>query len=130
MNDPIADMLTRIRNALQAGHGRVEMPHSGLKLAMVQILKREGYVGDVEVLERGPKRTIRVALRYDGEGRPFISGLAMISRPGKRVYAGHREIPPIMGGLGLSIVSTSRGVMSGIEARRARMGGEILCKVW
>ncbi len=130
MNDPIADMLTRIRNAVNRCHPRVELPHSRLKLEMAKILSKEGYVGGVEVLENGPKKTIRIGLRYDEEGRAYLSGLTMISRPGKRVYSGHLDIPSVMGGLGINIVSTSRGVMSGHEARKAHVGGEILCRIW
>ncbi len=130
MNDPIADMLTRIRNAVIAGHRRVDIPVSKMKLAMAEILKREGYVSDVETVQKGKFPAIRVTLRYDDEGRSFISGLAMVSRPGKRVYAGHDGIPSVLGGIGLSIVSTSRGLMSGREARTAGVGGEIVCNVW
>jgi small subunit ribosomal protein S8 len=130
MNDPIADMLTRIRNAVIAGHPRVDMPHSKMKLAMAEILKREGYVSDVETIQKGRFPSLRVTLRYDEDGQAFISGLSMVSRPGKRVYAGHAEIPMVMGGLGVSIVSTSRGLMSGRQARKAGVGGEIICSVW
>ena len=130
MNDPIADMLTRIRNAVRAGHPRVEIPRSGLKVAIAQILKREGYIGDVAEVEKGRFKAIRITLRYDEEGQAFLSGLEMVSRPGKRVYTGHEQIPLVMGGLGLSILSTPRGLMSGREARKARVGGEILCNVW
>jgi small subunit ribosomal protein S8 len=130
MNDPIADMLTRIRNAVIAGHPRVDMPHSKMKLAMAEILKREGYVSDVETIQKGRFPSLRVTLRYDEDGQAFISGLSMVSRPGKRVYAGHAEIPKVMGDLGVSIVSTSRGLMSGRQARKAGVGGEIICSVW
>ena|SRR5437899_11508357 len=130
MNDPIADMLTRIRNAVRARHPRVEIPHSGLKLAIARILARERYVGEVAEVEKGRFKAIRVTLRYDDEGTPFLSGIAMVSRPGKRVYTGHAEIPLVMGGLGLSILSTPRGLMSTREARKAGVGGEVLCNVW
>ena len=130
MNDPIADMLTRIRNAVRAGHPRVEIPHSSLKLAIATVLKKEGYVGDVVEVPKGRFKAIRVGLRYDEEGASYLSGVSMVSRPGKRVYSGHQEIPPVMGGLGLSIVSTPKGVMSGRDARKAGVGGEILCHVW
>jgi len=130
MNDPIADMLTRIRNAARARHPRVEIPHSRLKLAIARILARERYIGDVAEVEKGRFKAIRILLRYDEEGAPFLSGIAMVSRPGKRVYAGHAEIPAVMGGLGVSILSTPRGLMSAREARKARVGGEILCNVW
>lgn len=130
MNDPIADMLTRIRNAVRAGYTRVDIPYSRLKLSMANILKAEGYIVDATVLEKGKFKTIRVSLRYDQEGRGFITGLARISRPGRRVYRGHEEIPRILGGLGLTIVSTPRGLMSGRDARKNRVGGEILCSIW
>ena len=130
MVDPIADMLTRIRNGVRASHPRVDIPHSGLKLGIAEILKREGYIGGVAVAEKGKFKVIRITLRYDEEGKAFISGLVMVSKPGRRIYAGHEEIPVVMGGLGLSIVSTPRGLMSAQEARKARVGGEILCSVW
>lgn len=130
MVDPIADMLTRVRNAVRAGHPRVEMPHSNHKMAIAQILKREGYVGEITEIEKGGFKAIRIILRYDDEGKGYLSGVTMISKPGKRVYAGCEEIPLVMGGLGVNILSTPRGVMSGGEARKARVGGEILCNVW
>ncbi len=130
MNDPIADMLTRIRNAVRARHPRVEIPHSQMKEAVARILQAEGYVGEVSVVPKGAFKAIRVALRYDDEGKAIISGLSMVSRPGRRIYAGHRDIPPVMGGLGLSILSTPRGLMSGQQARKAGVGGEIVCHVW
>jgi len=130
MVDPIADMLTRIRNAVSAGHTQVDIPHSRMKEAMAGILSREGYVGAVTVVEKGKFKALRIGLRYDEEGQPLISGLTMVSRPGKRIYSGYRDIPRVMGGLGLNIVSTPRGLMSGKEARKAQLGGEVLCDVW
>jgi len=130
MTDPIADMLTRIRNAVRAGHPRVEIPHSNMKMAIAAILKAEGYVGGVAVVEKGKFKSIRITLRYDEEGTPILSGIQMVSKPGRRIYAGSQEIPPVMGGLGLSIVSTPRGVLSGRDARKAGVGGEIVCHVW
>jgi len=130
MTDPIADMLTRIRNAVRARHPRTDIPHSTLKLAIANILKSEGYIGDVAVAEKGKFKVIRVSLRYDAEGAPFISGLAMVSKPGKRVYTGHKEVPLVMGGLGTSILSTPRGLMSGRQAKKSQVGGEILCNIW
>jgi small subunit ribosomal protein S8 len=130
MNDPISDMLTRIRNAVGARHARTDIPHSRVKLAIAEILKREGYIGDAVVVEKGGFKWIRVTLRYDAEGVPFVSGLERVSRPGKRVYSGHDDIPRVLGGLGLTIVSTPRGMMSGREARRGGVGGEVVCKVW
>ena len=130
MVDPIADMLTRVRNAVSAGHTRVDIPHSRMKEAMAGILSGEGYVGQVSVVEKGKFKVIRIALRYDEEGQALISGLIMVSRPGKRIYAGYRDIPRVMGGLGLNIVSTPRGLMTGRAARKAQVGGEVLCNVW
>lgn len=130
MNDPIADLLTRIRNAVRAGHTRLDVPNSKMKLGMAGILKREGYISNVEVVQKGKYPVIRITLRYDDEGRPLISGLTMVSRPGKRVYTGHGEIPRVLGGIGMNIVSTSRGLMTGREARKSRVGGEIVCNVW
>jgi len=130
MNDPIADMLTRIRNASSAGHKRVDMPHSRLKEAMAGILKSEGYVGDTTIVEKGKFRCLRIRLRYDDEGISFITGLSRVSRQGKRVYSGHKDIPRVMGGIGLSMRSTPRGLMSGRDARNSGGGGEILCSIW
>ena len=130
MTDPISDMLTRIRNAVRARHPRVEIPHSHMKMAIASILKAEGYVTGVAAVEKGKFRSIRITLRYDDEGSPVLSGIQMVSRPGRRIYAGSREIPPVMGGLGLSIVSTPKGVLSGRDARKAGVGGEIVCQVW
>ena len=130
MNDPIADMLTRIRNAVRSRHPRVDIPHSKLKVAVAGILRDEGYVAAVSTVEKDGFKVLRVMLRYDDEGEPLIGGLTMVSKPGRRIYAGYREIPAVMGGVGLSIVSTPRGLLSGREARRRRIGGEILCNVW
>src|SRR6266481_6164863 len=109
MTDPISDMLTRIRNAVRARHPRVEIPHSNMKLAIASV-------------EKGKFKSIRVTLRYDDEGTPILSGIQMVSRPGRRIYAGSGEIPPVMGGLGVSIVSTPKGVLSGRDARKAGVG--------
>lgn len=130
MTDPIADMLTRIRNAVRAHHPRVDIPHSRLKQALAGILRNEGYVADVGTVEKGGFKVLRITLRYDDEGDPLIVGLNMVSKPGRRIYAGYRDIPPVVGGVGLSIVSTPRGLLSGREARRRKIGGEILCNVW
>jgi small subunit ribosomal protein S8 len=130
INDPIADLLTRIRNAVRSRHPRLEVPNSALKSAIVKILVREGYLGDAEVVEKGKFKSLRITLRYDEEGEPFIAGISMVSRPGKRVYAGHSEIPQVMGGLGMSILSTPKGVLSARDAQKSRVGGEILCNVW
>lgn len=130
MTDPIADMLTRIRNASSAGHKRVDVPHSGIKEAMAGILKSEGFITDCKTVDKGGFRFLRVRLRYDEEGVSFITGLSRVSRPGKRVYTGHKEVPRVMGGLGLTILSTPRGLMSGRDARKNSVGGEILCSIW
>jgi len=131
MTDPIADMLTRIRNAVRARHPRVDIPHSHLKEGLANILRKEGFVDVVAVVR--PKEgfpLIRVALRYSPEGEPLISGLERVSRPGRRVYCSKDEIPPVLGGLGVSVLSTSRGLLSGEECRKVGVGGEILCNVW
>jgi len=131
MTDPIADMLTRIRNAVRARHPRVDIPHSRMKEGLANILRKEGFVDAVAVLR--PKEgfpLIRVALRYSPEGEPVISGVERVSRPGRRVYCSKDEIPPVLGGLGVAVLSTSRGLMSGDECRKIGVGGEILCNVW
>jgi small subunit ribosomal protein S8 len=130
MNDPISDLLTRIRNAVQARHARTDVPHSRLKLSIASILKAEGYISDVSEVEKGGFKMIRIRLRYDADGRSFVTGLQRVSRQGKRVYAGYREIPKVMGGLGMTIVSTPRGMMSGGQAKKAGVGGEVVCAVW
>jgi small subunit ribosomal protein S8 len=130
MNDPISDLLTRIRNAVRARHARTDMPHSRLKEAIAAILKEEGYLADVTTVEKAGFKTLRLRLRYDADGRPFVSGLERVSKPGKRVYTGHDAIPRVMGGIGLTIMSTPRGMMSGSRARKAGIGGEIVCSVW
>ena len=131
MTDPIADMLTRIRNAVRARHPRVEIPHSRMKEGLADILRKEGFVDAVAVLR--PKEgfpLIRIALRYSPEGEPLISGLERVSRPGRRVYCSKDEIPQVQGGLGVSVLSTSRGLMSGEDCRKTGVGGEILCNIW
>jgi small subunit ribosomal protein S8 len=132
--DPIADMLTRIRNGLMAGHAVVAMPSSKMKTAVAQILKDEGYVEKFEVAtENSPQGVLRVYLKYTGERRarrPVITGLERISRPGRRVYSGKKEIPRVLSGLGVTIVSTPKGVMTGARARKLGVGGEVICKVW
>jgi small subunit ribosomal protein S8 len=130
MTDPIADLLTRIRNAQRAHHPETEIPYSGVKAEIARVLKSEGYVDDVRTLEEGARQKLRVGLRYTEDGRPLLSGIERVSRPGRRVYAGADEIPPVLGGLGICILSTSQGVMSDREARRRRVGGELLCNVW
>src|SRR5262245_37397609 len=130
MNDPISDMLTRIRNAVRARHARTDVPHSRLKAAIAAILKEEGYLADVASVEKAGFKFLRLKLRYDADGRSFVTGLQRVSRPGKRVYTGHDAIPRVMGGIGLAIVSTPRGMMSGSRAKKAGIGGEVVCAVW
>lgn len=129
LSDPIADMLTRIRNGIRARHSRVEMPSSKLKVEVARILKEEGYISSFKVAEDGKKKTLRVVLRYDTEGESVISSLDRVSRPGRRVYASARQIPRVLGDLGVSILTTPRGVMTGKNARKAGVGGEVLCSV-
>lgn len=128
--DPISDLLNRLRNGLRAGHERVDLPASRLKEDVVRVLAEEGYVGSYRRVEEKGRFVLRVALKYDSEGEPVVSGLERVSRPGRRVYAGARQIPEVLGGLGISILSTSRGVVTGAQARESRLGGEILCNVW
>ena len=128
MTDPIADMLTRIRNAQTVGHVEVSMPCSKLKTAIAQVLKDEGYVEDFAVRENGPKRELRIGLKYYA-GRPVIERLERVSKPGLRVYKGRDDIPRVMNGLGVAILSTSRGVMTDRKARADGIGGEVLCIV-
>jgi len=132
-SDPIADLLTRIRNAIAVKHPNVAVPHSNIKLAMAQILKDEGYVEDVTVTDEKPVRMIVITLKYWGkrrEQRPVITNLQRISKPGRRVYVGKDEIPWVLSGMGISILTTPKGVMTGQQARREGVGGEVLCYVW
>ena len=128
--DPIADMLTRIRNALVARHDFTEIPASRLKAAVAEVLRKEGYIGGYEVKEAGTRKMIRVALAYSATREPMIAGLQRVSKPGLRVFAARREIPRVYGGLGIAIMSTPEGVMTGKEARRRGVGGEVLAYVW
>jgi small subunit ribosomal protein S8 len=130
MTDPIADMLARIRNAVMARHDYVDVPASRIKLEMVRILKREGFINGYEVREEGPKKTIRIHLAYTENGEPLITGLQRVSKPGLRVYVKRGQIPRVYGGLGIAILSTSQGVMTVQEAWRRLLGGEVLCYVW
>jgi len=130
ITDPIADMLTRIRNANTANHETVDIPASRMKRSVAQILKEEGFIRDFEVVTEGPQGVIRIVLKYGPEKEKVITGLRRISRPGLRVYAGKTEIPRVLGGLGLVIISTSKGIMSGKRAKREGFGGEVLAYVW
>ena len=130
VTDPIADMLTRIRNALTVDHNTVSMPASKTKSALAGILKSEGFISDFEVVEGKPQNTLRILLKYKDEGQPTIRGLKRISKPGLRVYIGKGEIPKVYGGVGISVVSTSKGMMTGSRAWREQVGGELMCQVW
>lgn len=130
MTDPIADMLTRIRNAIAANHPRVDVPGSKLKMEVARILKEEGYINNFTTKGEGIKYVIRIFLRYDAKGVSSITHLSRVSRPGRRVYVGASDIPKVLGGYGINIVSTSRGLMSGKNARREKVGGEILAEVY
>ena len=130
MTDPIADMLTRIRNAIMANHSRVDIPGSKLKLELARILKEEGYINNFVTKGEKPKFTIRIFLRYDAKGESSITHLSRVSKPGRRVYVGAREIPKVLGGYGVNILSTSRGLMSGKKARMENVGGEILANIY
>ena len=130
VNDPISDLLNRLRNALRAGHDRVDLPASRLKEDLLKVLSEEGYVGAYRRVEENGRPVLRVALKYDAEGDPIVGGLERVSRPGRRVYAGAKEIPEVLGGLGISIVSTSKGIRTGRQAREEKLGGEILCNIW
>ncbi|HXX67769.1 MAG TPA: 30S ribosomal protein S8 [Polyangiaceae bacterium] len=130
MTDPIADMLTRIRNATMARHDRVEMPHSKLKEHVAGVMKSEGYLDDVRVSEGEEQRQLTLVLRYGRDRQSAIDGVRRVSTPGRRVYVRHDRIGRVCSGMGISILSTSRGVMTDREARRQRVGGELLCEVW
>jgi small subunit ribosomal protein S8 len=129
-SDPIADMLTRVRNALGARHTKVDVPASRLKVDIAKILKEEGYIANYKMAEEGARRLVRIYLKYTPENQPVISNIERISRPGCRVYVGRKEIPRVLGGLGINIMTTPRGVMTGRKAHREGVGGEILCRVW
>jgi len=130
MTDPIADMLTRIRNAIQVGHAEVHLPSSKQKEAVAKILAREGFIDRYEVNAADPGADLRIVLRYGERRRPAIEGLKRISKPGHRVYRGASDIPRVQGGLGIAIVSTSQGLIPDREARRRKLGGEVMCEVW
>src|SRR5690606_21552838 len=130
MTDPIADMLTRIRNAIRANHTKVDIPGSKLKLELARILKEEGYINNYATSGEGTKYMIRIFLRYDAKGVSSITHLSRVSRRGRRVYVGATEIPKVLGGYGVNIVSTSKGLMSGKRARTEKVGGEILAQVY
>src|SRR5512139_3896096 len=130
MTDPIADLLTRIRNAQSARHKSVDVPSSRMKVAISKILKDEGYIDNFKVLEDDRQGVLRVALRYGTAGERAITGLERVSRPGRRVYCGKDEIPKVLGGMGITILSTPKGVLAGNTCRKLGVGGEVLCNVW
>ena len=130
VTDPIADMLTRIRNALAVDHSTVSMPTSKTKSAIAGILKSEGFISDFEVVKSQPQDMLRLLLRYEEEGTPMIRGLKRLSKPGLRVYISKDEIPRVYGGLGITVISTSRGMMTGSRAWRQKVGGELMFQVW
>jgi len=135
VSDPIADMLTRIRNSVMSGHAMTAMPSSKMKVAIAKILKEEGFISDYDVVdgEKPGHKILRIRFKYVGERRqrkPVLTGLERVSRPGRRVYTGKRNIPWVLSGLGIAIVSTPKGVMTGQRAKKLGLGGEIICKVW
>jgi small subunit ribosomal protein S8 len=130
MTDPIADMLTRIRNAGSARHAATSCPSSKQKLAIASVLQRAGFLHSVKVEERDGHQSLVLGIRYDEAGRPLIDGIQRISKPGRRVYVGKEDLPRVRNGLGVAVISTSRGVLSDREAREQNLGGELLCEVW
>ncbi len=129
VSDPIGDMLTRIRNAVMVRHDAVLIPASRMKLSIARVLKEEGFISDYEVVKGEPHRVIKVQLKYDDKNEPILSGLERVSKPGLRVYVEKKEIPRVCGGLGIAVLSTSKGVMTGQQAWRHGIGGELLCYV-
>jgi small subunit ribosomal protein S8 len=129
-SDPIADMLTRVRNAIVARHPKVDVPASKLKAEVARILKEEGYIANYKVAEEGVKKVIKIYLKYGPNNSPVITKIERISRPGCRVYVGHGDIPRVQGGLGINILTTPRGVMTGRHAHKEGVGGEVLCRIW
>ncbi len=130
IGDPISDLLNRLRNGMRAGHERVEIPASRLREDLLKVLAEEGYIATYRRVDEKGRPFLRVGLKYDPEGEPIVTGLERVSRPGRRVYSAAKEIPEVLGGLGISIVSTSKGIVTGRAAREARLGGEILCNIW
>ena len=129
-SDPLSDLFTRLRNGMRAGHDRVDVPASRLKEAVLKVVENEGFVASYRREEKDGRPVLRVGLKYDGEGEPIVAGIERVSRPGRRVYAKADAIPAVLGGLGISIVSTSRGIVTDKQARKERLGGEVLCNVW
>lgn len=129
-SDPISDMLTRIRNAQSVRHSKVDVPASKLKADIARILKEEGYILNYKIADEGSRKTIKIYLKYNTSNQPVISRLERVSKPGCRVYVGSKDIPKVLGGLGVNILTTPQGVMTGRQARKANIGGELLCQVW
>ena len=129
-SDPLSDLLARISNGLTAGHDKVDVPASRVKEAVLKVLEEEGFIASYRRVEEKGRPVLRVGLKYDHEGEPVVIGLERVSRPGRRVYARADEIPKVLGGLGVSIVSTSKGIVTDRAARQSRLGGEVLCNVW
>mgnify|MGYP001370566537 CR=1 FL=1 len=130
LNDPISDMLTRIRNGAASSHETVDIPHSMLKAEIARILKREGYVNEFSVVQDGGRSYLRIKLKYGRGDRSIIRGVSRVSKPGLRKYVGSTEVPKVLGGIGTAIISTSRGLLTDREARRSKVGGEVLCYIW
>jgi len=130
LTDPIADMLTRIRNAVRSGKSEVLVPSSKVKLGIVEVLKREGYIEGFEIVQRRVQNDIRIRLKYGPTGERVITHIERVSKPGRRVYLGVKKLRPVLRGLGIAVVSTPKGVLSDREAREANVGGEALCRVW
>jgi len=129
-SDSLSDLFTRLRNAMRAGHDRVDVPASRLKEEVLKVLEQEGFIGSYRKVEEAGRLALRVGLKYDPEGEPIVSGLERVSRPGRRIYAKADAIPTVLGGLGVSLVSTSQGIVTDKTARAKRLGGEVLCNVW
>ena len=129
-SDPLSDLLTRLRNGMRAGHDKVDVPSSSMKEAVLKVLEEEGYIASFRKVQDEGRPVLRVGLKYDAEGEPIVSGIERVSRPGRRVYAKADDIPSVLGGLGTSIVSTSKGIVTDKKARQSRLGGEVLCNVW
>ena len=129
-SDPLSDLLTRLRNGMRAGHDKVDIPSSRLKEAVLKVLEEEGYIASFRKVQDEGRPVLRVGLKYDPEGESIVSGIERVSRPGRRVYAKADDIPSVLGGLGTSIVSTSKGIVTDKTARQSRLGGEVLCNVW
>jgi small subunit ribosomal protein S8 len=130
MTDPIADLLTRIRNAQTARHDTVSIPHSKLKQGLIKVLYDEGYVGPFRIVEEDGWKKIQVTLRYAGKKEPVVSSLGRVSKPGRRVYIGYKDLKSVRSGMGLSILSTPKGILTDRQAREEKVGGELLCRIW